>query len=437
MKNDPSFYWFDYETFGTHPAWDRPCQFAGVRTDKDLNVIGEPLVIFCKQAIDSLPHPGACRVTGITPDQANGAGLVEAEFIRQILDEIGKPGTCSVGYNSIRFDDEFTRHTLFRNFHDPYEQEWKDGNSRWDLLDVVRLTRALRPAGIEWPTNEDGSATNRLEHLSVANGIEHSNAHDAMSDVWATIGIARLIRDTQPRLFDYAFDHRSKQSVGQILNTRERKPCLQISGMIPGNQHHIAPVLPLVQHPDNSNSIIVLDLSQDPSALAGLSADEISRRLYQVADTRVDGDPPRPGLRTVQINKCPVLVPMATLRYEDAQRLQIDQDLISSHLEKARLLFEQDTLDTIKTAMSRHWSDEPVDVDGSLYSGSFLSQSDKQRLKAVRDCEPEKIADHTGFFDDTRLDEMVWRYQARNYPESLDEEQTTRWLEESYERLTD
>lgn len=437
MKNDSTFYWFDYETFGTHPAWDRPCQFAGVRTDMHLNVIGEPLVIFCKQSIDYLPHPAACQVTGITPDLANSQGLVEAEFINQIVSEIGKAGTCSVGYNSIRFDDEFTRHTLFRNFHDPYEQEWKDGNSRWDLLDVVRLTRALRPEGINWPHNEDGSASNRLEHLSAANGIDHSQAHDAMSDVWATVGMARLIRDAQPRLFDYAFTHRSKHSASQMLNTRERQPCLQVSGMISGNRHHIAAVLPLVQHPDNNNSVIVLDLHQNPSELADLSADEIARRIYQPADTRTDNDPPRPGLRTIQINKCPVLVPMATMRPEDAERLGIDKQLISTHLEKAQALYAEHILDNIKTALSRRWPAGQVDVDGSLYSGSFLSQSDKQRLKSIRDCDPLQINDHTGFFEDNRLDEMVWRYQARNYPDSLSAEQRARWLTECEQRLTD
>lgn len=437
MKNDPTYYWFDYETFGTHPAWDRPCQFAGIRTDMDLNVIGDPLIIFCKQAIDYLPHPDACRVTGITPDLANEKGLVEAEFIGQILQQIGKPGTCSVGYNSIRFDDEFTRHTLFRNFHDSYEQEWKDGNSRWDLLDVVRLTRALRPEGINWPFNEDDSASNRLEHLSVANGIEHSQAHDAMSDVWATVGMARLIRNAQPRLFDYVFSHRSKHSVSQLLNTQERKPCLQISGMIPGSRHHLAVVLPLAQHPDNSNSVIVLDLTHDPSVLVELSSDEMARRLYQPADMRDQNDPPRPGLRSIQINKCPVLVPMSTLRTEDALRMGIDLQLISVHLEKAHKLYDSQVLENIKTTMSRSWSDEKIDVDGSLYSGSFLSQSDKQRLKAIRGCDPQQLSDHGGFFDDPRLDEMLWRYQARNYPESLTPEHRIRWLEQCYDRLTD
>lgn len=433
-----SFYWFDYETFGANPVWDRPCQFAGVRTDSELNVIGEPLVIYCRQSPDYLPHPEACRVTGITPQLANERGLCEAEFIQRIVNEIGFPGTCSVGYNSIRFDDEFTRHTLFRSLRDPYEQEWKDGNSRWDLLDIVRLTRALRPDGIQWPLNEDGSASNRLEHLSRANDIDHSQAHDAMSDVWATIGMARLIRQKQPKLFEYAFSNRGKAQVSHILNTRQREVCLQVSGMIPGQRHHLSAVLPLTAMPANPNSIVVLDLHEDPDYLASIDSDELARRLFQPAKERSGNDQPRPGLRTVQINKCPVLVPLKTLRQQDASRLNIDLNTVEQHALTARALLNDSVLNTVITAMTREWQDvADRDVDGSLYGGSFLSQSDKHRLSKIQQLEPLQMQSHGGHFDDQRLNEMLWRYQARNYPESLDAEQKLRWLEHCQGRLGD
>lgn len=433
-----SFYWFDYETFGTHPAWDRPCQFAGVRTDSELNVMGDPLVLYCQPPLDYLPHPSACQVTGITPQLAAEQGVVESEFITRIVTQLGYPGTCSVGYNSIRFDDEFTRHTLFRNLHDAYEHEWKDGNSRWDLIDVVRLTRALRPEGIQWPVNEDGSPSNRLEHLSAINSIEHGHAHDAMSDVWATIGMAKLIKKSQPRLFDYVFANRGKAKVAQMLNLRKPTPCLQVSGMIPGSRHNTAMILPLAQHPENANAIIVLDLQHDPRYLTKLDADEIARRLYKPADTA--DDTPRPGLRTVQINKCPVLVPLNTLRKEDVERLQIDTDQMLEHARWAQELFADDVMGTIKQAMShQHDRETRVDVDGSLYSGSFLSQADKTRLKELRELTPDQLPvaleGHMGHFDDNRLDEIVWRFQARNYPETLTPAQQQRWLDESAQRL--
>ena len=437
-----SFYWFDYETFGTHPAWDRVCQFAGVRTDTDLNVIGDPLTLYCRQPADYLPATAACRVTGISPQLANEHGLPEAEFVSQVIAELGSPGTCSAGYNSIRFDDEFTRHMLFRTLRDPYEHEWKDGNSRWDMLDVVRTARALRPQGIEWPVNEDGSSSNRLEHLSVANGIEHAQAHDAMSDVWATIGMARLIRDQQPRLFDYLFAHRGKASVSQILNTGDRIPCLQVSGMIPGARHHLSAILPLARHPENSNGVIILDLHQDPRDLFELSADTIAERLYRPGtDRRVD-EPPRPGLRTVHINRCPVILPLSVLRPADEERLGLDRAQLLRHATWAQERCTEEALQRISDALTHSYFDEfTPDVDGTLYSGGFLSAADRQRLLGIHSSPVESldslIRQHLGHFEDRRLDELVWRYQARNYPQTLDHARSRLWHQHCEQRLND
>jgi exodeoxyribonuclease-1 len=411
-----------------------------VRTDAELNVIGEPLVIYCRQSLDYLPNPEACRITGITPQLANDEGLCEAEFIRLIHEQMTFPGTCSVGYNNIRFDDEFTRHTLFRNLFDAYEQEWKNDCSRWDLLDIVRLTRALRPNGIQWPTNEDGSPSNRLEHLSVANGIEHSQAHDAMSDVWATLGMAKLIKKTQPRLFDYAFNQRGKQAVAEMLNTQKRVPCLQVSGMIPADRHNISPVIPICRHVKNSNSIIVLDLFEDSAYLADLDSDEIARRLFTPTSERAVDAPPRPGLRTIQINKCPVLVPLSTLGKIDGPRLGIDKATVMSSASATSQWLNDSVIERIAKALNREWPDDELrDVDGTLYTGNFLSQSDKQRLQAIKAEEPnaETLGNQSGHFDDTRLDEILRRYVSRNFPDTLNPNDALVWQEHCRERLTD
>ncbi len=438
----PSLYWFDYETFGTHPAWDRPCQFAGVRTDLDLNEIDDPMVIYCQQSMDYLPHPAACRVTGLLPQDVNAQGLRENEFIAKIVEQIGAPGTCSLGYNSIRFDDEFTRNTLFRNFHDAYEHEYKDGNSRWDLLDVVRLTRALRPDGIQWPVHDDGTPSNRLEHLTQANHIEHGHAHDALSDVRATISVARLIRNAHPKLYDYAFTHRQKHAVADLLKVKNPAICLQISGMIPGAKSHIAAVLPIAMHRDNRNSIIVLDLQEDPSRLLAMSSDEINESVFTKKNTSPDialnankASACRPGLRTIQINKCPVVVPWKTLRENDAKRLGIDTALIEHHAHIARQLLEQEHQQKISDAMSRSWPDERIDAEGSLYSGSFLSQADRERSEALRHAEPSLLSAYQDHFEDKRLSVLAWRYQARHYPEMLDQEQLAQWREYCREKL--
>jgi len=369
------------------------------------------------------------------PDDIASRGVNEAQFIKQVLAELGKPGTCSIGYNSIRFDDEFTRHTSFRNFHDAYHYEWKDNNSRWDLLDVVRLARALRPDGINWPVLEDGSHSNKLELLSVANNIEHAHAHDALSDVEATIGMARLLRETQPKLYQYAFENRGKKAVQTMLNYQQRKPCIQVSGMIPGAFSHTGIVMPLVRHPVNQNGVIVLDLRTDPAQLFDMSAEQIAARVFATAQDL--GDEERILLRTIHINKCPVLVPLATMRPEDAVRLNIDlvqqkkrADVLASH-------FTDEFADTIQQAMTRDWEISTEDVDGSLYTGAFFGHEDKDRFKQIREAAPSKLRELGGYFKDPRCEAMLLRYRARNFPETLNEAESEDWRTHIQDRLHD
>lgn len=433
VKVDNTFYWFDYETFGISPAWDKPAQFAGQRTTIDLEPIGDPIILYCKPPADYLPNPHACRVTQMRPDDIAGRGVNEAQFIEQVITELGKPGTCSVGYNSIRFDDEFTRHTLFRNFHDAYQYEWKDKNSRWDLLDVVRLARALRPDGINWPVLEDGSPSNKLELLSVANNIEHAHAHDALSDVEATIGMARLLREKQPKLYQYAFENRTKKAVQNMLNFQQRKPCIQVSGMIPGNFGHTGIVVPLARHPVNQNGIIVLDLQTDPAQLLDSNAEQISANVFCSAAEL--GEQERIRLRTIQTNKCPVIVPLATMRPEDADRLNID---LEQQKQRAAFLanrFTDEFAQTIQQAMTRDWDTTSEDVDGSLYTGSFFEQEDKERFKQIRAASPSTLRDFGGYFKDPRCEAMLFRYRARNFPETLNEAENEDWQAHIKERL--
>ncbi|MBL4826887.1 MAG: exodeoxyribonuclease I, partial [Spongiibacteraceae bacterium] len=287
--SDFSFYWHDYESFGANPAKDRPSQFAGIRTDANFEIVGEPLVIYCRPTPDMLPHPEACLVTGITPQHAGEHGLPEAEFIRQIHGELAAPGTCGVGYNSIRFDDELTRFALYRNFYDPYAREWQNGNSRWDIIDMVRVCRALRPEGIHWPNHEDGIPSFRLEDITKANGISHESAHDALSDVYATIAVATLIKQHQPKLFEYIFQLRNKRKVSAMLNVAQKKPVLHTSAMFPASRLCTTLVLPVAMHPTNNNGVITVDLSADPSALLELNVEQIRERLYTPAAELPDG----------------------------------------------------------------------------------------------------------------------------------------------------
>jgi exodeoxyribonuclease-1 len=433
MKN--TLYWHDYETWGADPSRDRPSQFAGLRTDLDLNPIGKPLVIYCKPADDMLPQPEACLVTGITPQKAAAEGVVEAEFIAQIHKELSQPGTCSVGYNSIRFDDEVTRYTLYRNLYDPYAREWRYGNSRWDIIDMARLTYALRPDGINWPKYPDGKQSFRLEQLTEANGIAHESAHDALSDVEATIALARLIRQQQPRLYDYIFKQRGKRQVAEMLNLQLLEPVVHISSMYPSERGCMAVIMPLAKHPTNSNGVIVYDLSCDPEALLTLSEDEIHSRLFTAKADLPEGIERIP-LKTVHLNKSPVVVPLNTLTDKAIARWKIDMSAIGSH--RQQLVDAKEVV--VKKIVSVHQQAtfEPItDPDRMLYSGGFFSDADRRELDSIRQKSPEELAHCSCDFDDARLAEMLLRYRARNWPESLSEEESNYWHEYRHQRLHD
>lgn len=433
MKLPDSFLWHDYETFGTHPALDRPAQFGAIRTDPSLNIIGDPVEWYCAPADDVLPSPDACLVTGITPQQALEKGVREIEFARRVHGEMMQPGTCSAGYNSIRFDDEFSRNLFYRNFYDPYEREYKNNNSRWDLIDLTRMCYALRPGGIEWPEHEPGQPSFRLEHLSEANHIEHLGAHEALSDVMATIGLARLIKTRQPRLFDWALKLRDQHHVMQLLSTTNPEPLLHTSSRIPANRGCTSLVLPLSVYPDRKKSVIVFDLMSDPEPLLSLDAEEISDRLFTPSGDLPEGVE-RIALKAIHTNHVPMLAPAATLKGVDCLRIGLDPQRCFEHA--GRLIAE---LPQIRNKVMDVFKPYPpgadTDPDHMIYSGGFFSFADRKLMDRIRGMEPEKLAHRDWPFEDSRLAEMLFRFRARNFPDTLSPEEYSLWQQQRLARL--
>ena len=428
-----SFLFYDLETFGADPRTSRIAQFAAIRTDIDLREVEEPISFFVRPADDLLPSPVATLITGITPQQALRDGVGEAEAFARIFEEMARPETCTVGYNSLRFDDEFVRHGLFRNFHDAYEREWRGGNCRWDLLDVLRLAHALRPDGIVWPMREDGVTPSfRLEHIATANGVRTGDAHEALSDVRALIGIARKLRLAQPKLWDYALRLRDKRNAAQLLDVVGRTPVLHVSQRYPASRLCAAAVAPLARHPHIDNRVIVVDLESDLQPLLDLDADDIADRLYTPTADLPEGTA-RIGLKEVHLNRCPALIAWSHLRDADFARLRIDPLVVERNAatlrEAGAALAEK-----VRQVYARDRSREPGDVDASLYEG-FVGDGDKRRLADVRVTPPEMLGARPIAFSDPRLVELLFRYRARNWPETLTPEERGRWDDYRRRRL--
>ncbi len=425
-----TIFWHDYETTGTDPALDRPVQFAGFRTDLDLNPVGEPVNLLCRPADDTVPQLEAFLVTGILPSRLVQQGLNERDFAEAVHQQLAEPGTIGAGYNSLRFDDEFSRHLFYRNLIDPYAREWQNRNSRWDIIDLCRMACALRPEGIEWP-EVDGVPSFRLEALTAANGIDHGDAHDALADVHATINVARLLKHKVPRLYQYLLDLRAKQRVIDQLYPLGKQPVVHVSSMYPAAEYCLAVVLPLCQHPTNSNGIICFDLSKDPTDLIQLNPVDIRQRLFTPA-ADLPEDMSRIPLKVIHINRCPAVAPMATLKTADAGRLKLDLDAVQQHqqqLQRASGVVEK--LQDVYAEVDYQTSDDP---DLQLYGGGFFSGSDREAMESLRHAGPAELKQAEPGFQDPRLPEMLFRYRARNYPSSLSAEEQSLWQRFCQER---
>lgn len=429
-----TIYWYDFETFGSDPRRDRASQFAGVRTDEDLNIIGEPLLMYCRPAEDFLPNPMACLITGITPQKALQEGISENEFIKKIHKEFSEPGTCVAGYNSIRFDDEVTRQLLYRNFYDPYEREWKNGNSRWDIIDMLRLCAATRPDGINWPKKEDGSNSFRLEELTNANGIAHEDAHDALADVIATIEVAKLVKLNQPKLYDYVYQLRSKKKVQAEIDLTSKKPLLHVSMMYPSRLGCLALIMPICPHPTNNNGVLVYDLREDPTSWKDLSIDDIRERVFTRSEQLPD-NVNRIPLKTIHINKCPIVTPAAVLQADKALEYEIDLNACKRHWEI--LSTEPGLWQKISAVFNEEPDRAESDPDFMIYSGGFFGDNDKKLMQTIRSTSATDLARLDLPFRDRRLSEMLFRYRARNFKESLNNEELRNWEEFCQKKLAD
>lgn len=421
-----TFFFYDLETFGLNPKEDRIAQFAGIRTDANFNIVGDPINIYCQPPKDYIPDPESILITGITPQEALEKGVPEAEFAARIHEEFSTPNTCILGYNSIRFDDEMIRYLFYRNFLDPYAHHWQNGNSRWDLLDVVRATHAFRPEGIHWPSDEDGIVNLKLENLAKVNQLEHEKAHDALSDVYATIAMAKLIQQKQPKLFEYYFKHRRARDLNNLIDLQNLTPLLHISGMFGQARNNLSMIMPMLFNPHNKNELISIDLMGDISGILTLNASKIREKMYTPTADLPEGEARIP-LKGIHLNKCPILattklLPTMATHTIDEAHCRKNFELLSRHKEAVlSKIFE-----IYQTP--RNYESDPHNepVESLLYQG-FFERSDRQQMDLIPKMNGEELLNYDFYFHDPRVLPLLFIYRARNYFETLFEDEKEDW----------
>ena len=419
-----SFFFYDLETSGLNARSQRIMQFAGQRTDENLKPLGEPVNVLVKLSDDILPDPQAIAVTGITPQMTLSDGLSEPEFAKFISEEVFTPSTIAIGYNNVRFDDEFIRHTLWRNFYDPYEWAWSEGRGRWDMLDVVRLTRALRPDGIAWPVDDKGAPTNRLELLAKGNNLLHTKAHDAMSDVEALIALTKLIKSKQGKLFDYLFKLRGKNDIASLVNLENPRPFVYASGRY-GSKYNFTTVAFPLSLGTKPGSVLVYDLRYDPTSFLKATPQALASTLFADREMRSQDDFVSLPVKELAYNKCPAVAPLGVFDQVSQDRLELPMEKVEKNLKL--LTANPSFAEAVRTAFEmREPYESSVDVENQLYDG-FMPDSDKPKCMAVRSASKQELADFHPNFTDERLNELLLRYKARWFSDSLAEDEQKIW----------
>lgn len=407
-------------------------QFGGIRTDADFNQIGEPDNWLIKLTPEVLPDPEAIMITGITPQMTLLDGYSEPEFCDMLMKQVFTPGTVALGYNSVRFDDEFIRYTLYRNFHDAYEREWSDERGRWDIVDMVRMTRALRPGGIEWPTSSNGKPTNRLEELSKANNIIHDSAHDALDDVRVTIEVAKLLKLKQPKLFSHLLSLRTKQSVKKFLDDNDAKPIVHSSSKFSSENLGTSVVVAVAPHPTNPNAVLAYDLRHSPKQFADYSIEQLSEAAFTPYKELAKNDKIRLPVKAIHLNKSPALAPIGVLDDASQERIGLSLQKVKAHLDELNKI--SGFGDRVASAWEGDSFKPEEDVDAMLYD-SFLNDSDRKLLQQIRNRDANELSDYHPKFIDERMEELLLRYKAKHFPLSLSEDEKQLWEQYRSRRL--
>jgi exodeoxyribonuclease-1 len=119
-----------------------------------------------------------------------------------------------------------------------------------------------------------------------------------------------------------------------------------------------------------------------------------------------------------------VLVPLAHVREEDFARLGID---VAACLARAEALRAAPGLtEKVRRVFASEARREPCDADAALYEG-FLPDADKRLFATVRSSSPAQLAALSQQLRDPRCPELLFRYRARNWPETLDASERERW----------
>lgn len=385
-----SFVFWDTETTGINSAFDQILQLAAIRTDDDLNEI-DRFEVRSRLLPYVLPSPGALRVTGLTIDDLlDEAHPSHYEMVCRIQSAFGSwCPSVFIGYNSLRFDEEFLRQAFYQCLHAPYVTN-TGGSKRADALALVQTAALLHPNSIAVPLNEKGKPTFKLDRLAPANSFEHANAHDALADVEATIFMCKLVKDRCPAVWERAVRFASKDTVSSFVDDADAFV------LIEPTRQAAKVVTALGTHPAQGNLTYCWNLEIDPRPYHGLDDAELVRELGK------SGSP----LRKLKKNAAP---PLCSL--DDAPSHIVAEDQRELFEKRGRwVVADRAFVARVIAAAVKLEKEYPPSphVERQIYNG-FWSAADSRRITAFHQAdwtERGAIADQ---IEDARLSWLARR----------------------------
>lgn len=410
---------YDTETTGTKLHFDQILQFAAILTDNDLNEI-DHFEIRSRLLPNVVPNPLAMSVTGISVDQLHDPTLPSYyEMVRRIRNKLlDWQALLYIGHNSIRFDEVLLRSAFYKNLLPPYLTN-SNGSSRIDTLTMLQWAHKYEPAAIEVPTGPDGELIFKLDQLAPANGFIHAHAHEAMSDVEATIYLTRLLRDHAPDTWSRAMRFSSKANVIEFCDSE------QVFGLTEYYFGHYYSFLmhQIGRNPHNGNEIIAFDLYYDPADFERLSDEVLSQRLSAS---------PKP-LRRVRANALPGLIDAA----EAHPHTRISDLPLETLEDRAEALEENAALKDrlmLTYMQTRPEYQDSVHVEENLYSG-FATPQDNERMAAFHSRDWTARVTLVLRFDDPRFRELGEQLIYFEAPDALTDDRQRYWRQRTAERL--
>ena len=409
------YVFYDFETTGISPAFDQPLQFGAVLTDAQFNEI-DRVELRCKLAPHIIPSPYALVVTGLSPEQIVDPALPELfEFSQSIMDLIDRwtPATW-IGYNSMKFDEEVLRQTLYQNLQPNIYATQTNGNSRMDMLTVVYAVWCRNRKLLNWPTNTYGGTSFKLDQLAPQNGFGTHNAHDALGDVEATLHLARMISKGDHSLWSSFLFNRNKRSILRKLGEFPPVAIVSRDGSAPPKTYIGCFCGTL---PGNTSSAVFFNLQAGDPEVIGSSDEKLNLNLAEGASKITFSLP---------INKTPAIFSIHDPAREHVERAGViakSPSLRATFLHSASALFSNDK------------APDAVPVEKQIY-GKFYSNSDRALLQEFQSSDWISRRKIVNLFEDARLRQLGRRLIAYYRKDLLTEREAMQFKNFIKERWT-